>query len=145
MSVFALRDINMKKLESRPLRSSPILHELDNGRRSYNYVFFIDFIGSTAEVRRSLLFPLGIIASTFCMSSTAGGVLASMCSSPTPSAPPPRCAAALAPPLGERLLSVRQPASALISLYASGLVPMLCSSALLDAASWACCCSSCNW
>jgi arogenate/prephenate dehydratase len=50
MSVFALRDINMKKLESRPLRSSPILHELDNGRRSYNYVFFIDFIGSTAEV-----------------------------------------------------------------------------------------------
>lgn len=59
MSVFALRDINMKKLESRPLRSSPILHELDNGRRSYNYVFFIDFIGSTAEVRGSACPTLG--------------------------------------------------------------------------------------
>ena len=57
MSVFALRDINMKKLESRPLRSSPILHELDNGRRSYNYVFFIDFIGSTAEVRCASTHP----------------------------------------------------------------------------------------
>ena len=62
MSVFALRDINMKKLESRPLRSSPILHELDNGRRSYNYVFFIDFIGSTAEVRWNLTHLWAFIA-----------------------------------------------------------------------------------
>ncbi len=50
MSVFALRDINMTKIESRPLRSSPILYEMENGRRAYNYVFFIDFVGSTAEV-----------------------------------------------------------------------------------------------
>lgn len=56
MSAFALRDINMTKLESRPLRSSPILYEMDNGRRSYNYVFFIDFIGSTAEVRAAYPF-----------------------------------------------------------------------------------------
>ena len=61
MSVFALRDINMKKLESRPLRSSPILHELDNGRRSYNYVFFIDFIGSTAEVRWTPTHPVALL------------------------------------------------------------------------------------
>ena len=51
MSVFALRDINLTKIESRPSRSSPILHEMEHNRRSYNYVFFIDFIGSTAEVR----------------------------------------------------------------------------------------------
>jgi len=51
MSVFALRDINLTKIESRPMRSTPILYELDNGRRSYNYVFFIDLIGSTAEAR----------------------------------------------------------------------------------------------
>lgn len=51
MSVFALRDINMTKIESRPLRSAPIAFELDSKRRSYNYLFFIDFNGSTAEVR----------------------------------------------------------------------------------------------
>lgn len=50
MSVFALRDINMTKIESRPLRSAPIAFELDSKRRSYNYLFFIDFNGSTAEV-----------------------------------------------------------------------------------------------
>lgn len=52
--MFALRDINLTKIESRPMRSTPILYELDNGRRSYNYVFFIDLIGSTAEARARL-------------------------------------------------------------------------------------------
>ena len=48
--MFALRDINLCKIESRPLRTAPLMFEPGNGRRFYNYLFFVDFVGSTAEV-----------------------------------------------------------------------------------------------
>jgi hypothetical protein len=46
----------MHKIESRPLRTAPILRSSDDedsngsGGLRYNYLFYIDFIGSTAEV-----------------------------------------------------------------------------------------------
>lgn len=53
LSVFALRDIDMTKIESRPMRANPlILSDASSGsgaQRSFNYLFYIDFVGSLAE------------------------------------------------------------------------------------------------
>lgn len=49
IAAFTLHNINMTKIESRPLLSAPIAFEAASRRRSYNYLFFIDFNGSTAE------------------------------------------------------------------------------------------------
>lgn len=50
LSVFALRDITLTKIESRPLRTSPLVSaDFDDemkGSSGFNYLFYIDFIGS---------------------------------------------------------------------------------------------------
>jgi len=54
LSVFALRDIDMTKIESRPMRTNPILQSkasLDGGapQQRFNYLFYVDFVGSLAD------------------------------------------------------------------------------------------------
>ena len=52
LSVFALRDIDLSKMESRPLRGRP-----------WEYFFYLDFIGNVREERcRNALAHLGEIA-----------------------------------------------------------------------------------
>ncbi|PRW61501.1 Arogenate dehydratase prephenate dehydratase chloroplastic [Chlorella sorokiniana] len=52
LSVFALRDIDMTKIESRPMRANPLILSESSGsgaQRSFNYLFYIDFVGSLAD------------------------------------------------------------------------------------------------
>jgi arogenate/prephenate dehydratase len=54
LSVFALRDIDMTKIESRPMRTNPIVHakgSMDAGgpQLRFNYLFYVDFVGSLAD------------------------------------------------------------------------------------------------
>lgn len=53
LSVFALRDIDLGKIESRPMRDNPIVSTDFAGGpyRAYNYLFYIDFIGTLADQR----------------------------------------------------------------------------------------------
>lgn len=63
LTVFALRDIDMTKIESRPMRSNPILTveksaagdinstALPAGAQRFNYLFYVDFVGTLAEPR----------------------------------------------------------------------------------------------
>ena len=44
LSAFALRDINLTKIESRPFKDDPIQMSREKGRR-FQYRFYIDFIG----------------------------------------------------------------------------------------------------
>jgi len=52
LSVFALRDIDMTKIESRPMRTNPFVttstKTADTTRR-YNYLFYVDFVGTLAQ------------------------------------------------------------------------------------------------
>jgi arogenate/prephenate dehydratase len=50
LSVFALREMSISKIESRPLRSNPIL-ATEEGTRQFNYIFFLDYIGHTSELK----------------------------------------------------------------------------------------------
>ncbi|KAG2430647.1 hypothetical protein HYH02_013645 [Chlamydomonas schloesseri] len=56
LSVFALRDIDLAKVESRPMRTNPIVQipSQDGSsftRQNFNYMFYVDFVGSLQEVR----------------------------------------------------------------------------------------------
>lgn len=55
LSVFALRDIDLTKIESRPMRDTPLISSIQEanggGVRSFNYLFYIDFIGALADPR----------------------------------------------------------------------------------------------
>ncbi len=50
LSVFALRDMNITKIESRPLRANPIL-STDEGTKQFNYIFYLDYLGHTSELK----------------------------------------------------------------------------------------------
>lgn len=64
LSVFALRDIDLTKIESRPMRTNPIvgtrpgdsadgveLSSSTRGGRRLNYLFYLDFLGTVADTR----------------------------------------------------------------------------------------------
>jgi len=60
LSVFALRDIDMTKIESRPLRTNPLVVLKEKGDASmgphsngqrFNYLFYVDFVGTLSDVR----------------------------------------------------------------------------------------------
>jgi arogenate/prephenate dehydratase len=51
LSVFALRDIDLTKIESRPLRTKPLIlaQNGEDGVRGFNYLFYIDFVGELSD------------------------------------------------------------------------------------------------
>ncbi|XP_022730756.1 arogenate dehydratase/prephenate dehydratase 2, chloroplastic-like [Durio zibethinus] len=53
LAVFALRQINLTKIESRPLRNQPLRASDDsnNGSKYFDYLFYVDFDASMAEER----------------------------------------------------------------------------------------------
>ena len=50
LSVFALREISITKIESRPLRANPLL-STGEGTKQFNYVFYLDFLGHSSEIK----------------------------------------------------------------------------------------------
>ncbi|XVF04985.1 hypothetical protein REPUB_Repub05bG0131000 [Reevesia pubescens] len=53
LAVFALRQINLTKIESRPLRNQPLRASdgSNNGSKYFDYLFYVDFEASMAEER----------------------------------------------------------------------------------------------
>ncbi|XP_010553656.1 PREDICTED: arogenate dehydratase/prephenate dehydratase 2, chloroplastic [Tarenaya hassleriana] len=49
LAVFALRQINLTKIESRPLRKRPLRASGDNGLKYFDYLFYVDFEASMAD------------------------------------------------------------------------------------------------
>jgi arogenate/prephenate dehydratase len=51
LACFSLRDIDMSKIESRPLRTSPITLSQDKGPMQLNYLFYVDILGAMGDER----------------------------------------------------------------------------------------------
>eukprot|EP00892_Ulva_mutabilis_P011011 jgi/Ulvmu1/8282/UM041_0094.1 len=51
LSVFALRDIDMTFIQSRPLRTQPLVVSQDGQNRQLNYLFYVDVLAPMAEER----------------------------------------------------------------------------------------------
>ncbi|GAX74348.1 hypothetical protein CEUSTIGMA_g1797.t1 [Chlamydomonas eustigma] len=49
LAVFALRDLDLLKIESRPLRSNPMVVVDNSGTQRFNYLFYADFIGKLSD------------------------------------------------------------------------------------------------
>ncbi|XP_061363167.1 arogenate dehydratase/prephenate dehydratase 2, chloroplastic-like isoform X2 [Gastrolobium bilobum] len=49
LAVFALRQINLNKIESRPLRKQPLRASDDNNNGCFDYLFYVDFEASMAD------------------------------------------------------------------------------------------------
>ncbi|KAL5169481.1 Arogenate dehydratase/prephenate dehydratase 2, chloroplastic [Glycine soja] len=49
LAVFALRQINLTKIESRPLRNQPLRADDSNNSKYFDYLFYVDFEASMAE------------------------------------------------------------------------------------------------
>lgn len=49
LSCFALRGIDMTKIESRPMRSNPIVVSKESDSKRLNYLFYVDVLGSLAD------------------------------------------------------------------------------------------------
>ena len=49
LSCFALRDIDMTKMESRPLRTKPLVVSSDGESKRLNYLFYVDVLGAMAD------------------------------------------------------------------------------------------------
>lgn len=50
LACFALRDIDMTKIESRPLRTSPLSLSHDGETMQLNYLFYVDILGAMADL-----------------------------------------------------------------------------------------------
>ena len=50
LSAFALRDIDMTKIESRPMKGVPILSSSD-GLAQFNYLFYVDVLANESDRR----------------------------------------------------------------------------------------------
>ena len=49
LSCFALRDIDMTKIESRPMRTKPLTVSKDGESMRLNYLFYVDVLGAMAD------------------------------------------------------------------------------------------------
>lgn len=49
LSVFALRDIDMTLIQSRPLRTQPLVVSQNGQAKQLNYLFYVDVLASLAE------------------------------------------------------------------------------------------------
>ena len=49
LACFALRDIDMTKIESRPLRDKPMIVSTDGESKRLNYLFYVDVLGAMAD------------------------------------------------------------------------------------------------
>ena len=49
LACFALRDINLTKVESRPMRTNPVTQSASGESMQFSYLFYVDFVGSMAD------------------------------------------------------------------------------------------------